>query len=59
MSGTDAEESLAQQELYFSNHQTTRSIHGTNGIFTYMKTININQHVGKYSSPMDGMGKQI
>ena len=38
-------------------------IHGTNGIFTYMKTIfylkKTTIHVGKYTSPMDGMGKKV
>ena len=32
----------------------THRIHGT-GVFTYMQTIEINHHVGKYTSPMDPM----
>ena len=29
------------------------------GIFTSMKTIKIDQNGGKYTSPMDGMGKTL
>ena len=33
------------------------TIHGTNGIFTYMNAlIFYGVHVGKYTIPMDGMG---
>ena len=35
----------------------THTIHGTNGIFNYMKTHKSQQNVGKYTGPMDGMGK--
>ena len=41
----------AWEMLTFNAHR----IHGT-GIFTYMKTIKKQANVGKYTSPMEGMG---
>ena len=45
------------QDEFWEDYVTHR-IHGTNGIFTYMKTIKINHsNVGKYNvRPMDPMG---
>ena len=34
------------------------AIHGTNGIFTYIIWLILMVNVGKYNSPMDGMGKK-
>ena len=39
---------------WWLNYWYPNKIHGTNGIFTYMKTIKVKQM--KYTSPMDPMG---